>query len=431
MLFIIALIFACIFIYFLQKPFKKYSFVFFSAALAVTVFTSIFDFRNMPDFFNYVIGLFTSGVLGTAFWCVVMWTGALPNGSKLIKVLMPIRAELSILAAIFTLSHTIYYGKSYFFKMFSMQQKFSTFLFLAFIVTIILLAIMLPLTIISFPKIRKKMNPKLWKNIQKTAYIFYTLIYVHVMTVFVPRSKAGHEGYLLDIIVYSLIFIGYAVFRIRKWYVLRKKPTQKKFLNAVCSGTLALGMFFAIFLSAPVNKTNPDVSAENEKDEKIQSSLGSETSAEIVNSSEKIEMSNAEEKEKLQTETKSTQPAASEPSFETKSVSQTTTATQESISISATQIESLHKYKDGTYSASAYGYDGEINVTVIVKNGVIALITGETKESDPWYYEQARDYVIPQILSSQNYEVDAVSGATYSSKAIMDAVKKALESAKN
>ncbi|HOV41982.1 MAG TPA: FMN-binding protein [Oscillospiraceae bacterium] len=39
--------------------------------------------------------------------------------------------------------------------------------------------------------------------------------------------------------------------------------------------------------------------------------------------------------------------------------------------------------------------------------------------------------MIPQILNIQNCDVDAVSGATYSSKAIMDAVEKALESAKN
>ncbi|MCX7657800.1 MAG: FMN-binding protein, partial [Oscillospiraceae bacterium] len=369
---------------------------------------------------------------GTAFWCAVMWTGALPNGSKPIKMLMPIRAELSILAAILTLSHAIYYGKTYILKLFSLPQTITVNFLLTCIAAIILLAIMLPLTAISFPKIRKKMNPKSWKNIQKAAYIFYALIYVHIMIIFVPMAKAGRKGYLFSIIAYSLVFIGYAVFRIRKWYILKKKPAGKRLLNAVCSGAFAFGMIFAGLLSAPANKVNSNAIAENVKKGDIQSKIVPETSAEILSSDEKAETSIPEAKRETQTESyieELTETSAETEPAETKTTSSGTTAAESSqTSISKTENA---KYKDGRYSASAYGYDGEIIVTVTIKNGVIAEINGETKESDPWYYEQARDYVIPQILNSQSCDVDAVSGATYSSKAIMDAVKKALESAKN
>ncbi|MBZ4670714.1 MAG: FMN-binding domain protein [Oscillospiraceae bacterium] len=437
MLFVIALIFACIFIYFFKNPLKKYPFLFFVPAIVAVVFTSMFDFKGAPEFLNdYVIELFRSGVLGTAFWCMVMWTGALPNGSKLIKALMPIRAELSILAAILTLSHAIYYGKTYILKLFSLPKTINAVFLWSCIVVIILLAIMLPLTVISFPKIRKKMNPKLWKNIQKAAYIFYALIYVHIMIIFVPMARAGREGYLFSIIAYSLVFIGYAVFRIRKWYILKKKPAGKKLLNAVCSGAFAFGMIFTVMLSAPANKINSNAIAENVKKENVQSQIAQETSAEILISDEKAETSIPEEKREKQTESVieesteiSAEISAETEQSEAKTTSAETTA-NESSQTSLSQTENA-KYKDGMYSASAYGYDGEISVTVTIKNGVIAMITGETKESDPWYYEQARDYVIPQILNIQNCDVDAVSGATYSSKAIMDAVEKALESAKN
>lgn len=97
-------------------------------------------------------------------------------------------------------------------------------------------------------------------------------------------------------------------------------------------------------------------------------------------------------------------------------------------SFSETQ-ESTHIYQDGTYTASAYGYDGTVYVTVTIENDVITSITATSEESDEWYFEQACDTVINRILAAQDTSVDAVSGATFSSQAIMSAVKKALKSA--
>ena len=62
---------------------------------------------------------------------------------------------------------------------------------------------------------------------------------------------------------------------------------------------------------------------------------------------------------------------------------------------------------------------------------VITAITAQSAEEDPWYFEQAEKPVIEAILAGQATEVDAVSGATYSSKGIMQAVENALEQAKN
>ena len=92
--------------------------------------------------------------------------------------------------------------------------------------------------------------------------------------------------------------------------------------------------------------------------------------------------------------------------------------------------ETKNIYNDGTYTATAYGYDGEVTVTIVLENDVITSIQATSEESDEWYFEQARDKVISRILNAQDYNVDAVSGATYSSQAIMSAVKKALNSAK-
>ena len=101
-----------------------------------------------------------------------MYTGALPNGSWLIKKLMPVRAELSIIATILTLAHNISYGMTYFKMLFTMPKVMPLNQILATICTMVMMCIMIPLCITSFKSIRKKMNPKSWKKLQRWAYVF-------------------------------------------------------------------------------------------------------------------------------------------------------------------------------------------------------------------------------------------------------------------
>ena len=101
------------------------------------------------------------------------------------------------------------------------------------------------------------------------------------------------------------------------------------------------------------------------------------------------------------------------------------------VGISFTETSEPAKiYQDGVYTAQAYGYDGDVYVTVTIENDVITSITATSDESDEWYFEQACDEVIKRIINAQSPSVDVVSGATYSSQGIMTAVKKALNSAK-
>ena len=87
-------------------------------------------------------------------------------------------------------------------------------------------------------------------------------------------------------------------------------------------------------------------------------------------------------------------------------------------------------YQDGTFTAAAYGYDGNITVHVTIQNDTITDITAETEESDDSYFFDAKSAVIPAIIRSQAADVDVCSGATYSSNGIMAAVRTALEQAR-
>lgn len=79
------------------------------------------------------------------------------------------------------------------------------------------------------------------------------------------------------------------------------------------------------------------------------------------------------------------------------------------------------------YVGSGEGFKGDIKVKVGVLDGKITKISVLEQQEDWDYYNKAKKGVISQILEKQTTEVDVVSGATYSSKGLMGAVKDALE----
>ena len=85
-------------------------------------------------------------------------------------------------------------------------------------------------------------------------------------------------------------------------------------------------------------------------------------------------------------------------------------------------------YLDGIYTAEAMGFEGQITVQVTVAEDKITDITLLSAEDEEEYLSRAKQ-VIPAILEGQSPNVDAVSGATYSSTGILNAVKLALAKA--
>ena len=86
-------------------------------------------------------------------------------------------------------------------------------------------------------------------------------------------------------------------------------------------------------------------------------------------------------------------------------------------------------YKDGTYEGQAEGFSGTVTVKVTVKNGKIKKITNtntDTKE----FFSKAWGTIKDQVISNQSVSgIDAVSGATYSSNGILQAIQNALSKA--
>ncbi len=86
-------------------------------------------------------------------------------------------------------------------------------------------------------------------------------------------------------------------------------------------------------------------------------------------------------------------------------------------------------YKDGIYEGSGQGYGGTIVVRVTIKEGSISDIKiKEAKNEDPAYLDNAKK-IMETMKKKQTANVDVASGATYSSKGIITAVKNALKEA--
>ncbi len=81
------------------------------------------------------------------------------------------------------------------------------------------------------------------------------------------------------------------------------------------------------------------------------------------------------------------------------------------------------------YDGSAQGFGGEIKVTVYVEGNTITDITYQTEGETPSVGIQAIRALRTKILKTQNTKIDAVSGATYTSKGFISAVEMALAQA--
>lgn len=217
MLFIVSLIVAFLIVALFSQQIKKHAVGCYVAAviIGIGIFAySHFGLREyVPAFVNkYIAGLFLKSSLSTALFTVIMYAAVLDKKMAFTKNIYRIRGELSIIACILTLTHNVIFGMTQFKILFTDPFSFETPKLVAAIISVVLIVLMLPLMITSFKCVRKKMNYTVWKNVQRLAYVFYGLIYVHIMCLFVPKASEK----LLDIAVYSLVFIGYGLLRVSK-----------------------------------------------------------------------------------------------------------------------------------------------------------------------------------------------------------------------
>lgn len=464
MLLIISLIIVALFIYFLKGSLKKHAGIYYIGAAVISIAVFLIGFLPMPLFLkNNILGIFAKGSLGTAMFVAVMYAGALPKGSKLIAPLMKIRGELSITAAILVLCHNFTYGITYFRMLFIKPEALSATQLTAAIISIILITIMLVLTVTSFQAVRKKMKAKKWKQLQRTAYVFYGLMYVHIMLINIPYARLGLGTYIANVVIYSIVFLGYAAMRIAKAVSVkaaRAGKTYGKKPETVMYGLALVLCVVMTFLCFAGRKTTAMASGGGEEWEEF---FNEETVAALVKEAESsladdaaltaegtTEAGQADNQSDTQTDNSGLDNSAagnsgsgntsgndSESGNQTAqpgNLSDGSSDSQGGNAGSDTPANTTFK-ADGTYAGSAvcdpYGYD--VTVTIVVSGDVITSVTAtsEAGAQDVQYFNMANAKVPAQLLANQSTSgVDAVSGATKSSNAIKKAFYYAYKSAK-
>ena len=327
-----------------EKRIKTHAGMWYAGALAISAGALAFLIGKNTETFGYgvVLDLFGRGELATILFLYVMLAPVLPSKKRLTKAVYRIRGELAILGAFLIWPHNLYFGRKYFVQLVDDPGVMSGNAFWAAICSVILLLLLVVLTVTSFQCVRRKMKGRTWKRIQRLSYIFYALIYVHVLLILTP----------------SLPYRIVSLTKITK--------TQEKYLKTS-------GIVLVLFLGAGIVAFGRWT---KETTEKVTEEMIEETETNSAKTGEDSVL------------------------------------------------------KDGVWSGEGQGYQGKVTVEVTVSEGAIIDVKVTGYADDPEYFNDAKNGVVKQILEQQEAKADAVSGATYSSRGILEAVENALLQAK-
>ena len=303
------------------------------------------------------------GAAAGALFVIVMYAILMPKGSRLQRTLMGLRGESAIMASFLLLPHNLYYGIFYGNRLLKQSAVLNLNEWIALFCSVIMFLLLIPLTVTSFPKIRRRMKPKKWKQLQRWSYLFYGLMYLHVAALTFPRAWDGSTTALNTFFVYTILYGVYAGLRLRKALIKRNRRRQG---NAVMTTLFAL----SVLLGGLCFWHNLRENVREEKAEEV-SLQESQSSPEIQEGG----------------------------------------------------------YPEGTWKGTGTGFQGEITVEVTVEAGKISSIRILESVDDEEYLSAAAAGMKKRIIEAQSPEVDVVSGATYSSKGISEAVEAALKQA--
>ena len=448
MLLIISLIIVSLFIYFLKGSLKKHAGIYYIGAAVISIAVFLLEFLPMPLFVkNNILGIFAKGSIGTAMFVAVMYTGTLPKGSKLIAPLMKIRGELSITAAILVLCHNFTYGITYFKMLFIKPEALSATQFTAAIISLVLIIIMIVLTVTSFQAVRKKMKAKKWKQLQRTAYVFYGLMYVHIMLINIPYARLGLGTYIANVVIYSIVFLGYAAMRIAKAVSVKAARAGKTYGKKPETVLYGLALVICAVMTVSCFAGRQTVSA-SEDNEEWNDFFNEETVAAMV---KEIESSTAKTDAEGTTQESLEESVSSDGQSDSQAggvgnemLGNSNNSGSDNVSDNSGELSggsgsdapANTTFKaDGTYTGSAVceAYNYNVTVTIVISGDTITSVTAESEAGaqDVQYFNMANAKVPAQLLANQSTSgVDAVAGATKSSNAIKKAFYYAYKSAK-
>ena len=172
----------------------------------------------LPSTIGYMEKLTYNGYISTYLFIIVMFMGTMSRKISLTKHFMKIRAELAIIASVLIVPHLYVHGMKLILALMS-GKTLTTNRIIYSIAGVIATVIMIPLFMTSFNFIKKKLKGGMWKKIQRWSYIFYGLIYVHILFSYLNKKVVD----IKDVILLSAVFGAYTVLRIMKAFSDKSK----------------------------------------------------------------------------------------------------------------------------------------------------------------------------------------------------------------
>lgn len=215
MMLVLVLVGAAVFAFACKRPIKACPMAFYALAIALDVAFVVGSFMKLPAaVYDVLFLLMHKCTLATALFAVVMYIGVFARDSRVATYLRPIRAELSIMAWLLSLGHMAIYMSSYVTSLSSGLPQTNVAVALAVAIALFVLLVVLGVT--SFNMVKKRMTKEAWKRVQLLAYPFWALVYVHLLLMLLPSAVRGGAPAQLAVAVYSIVFLGYAVLRVRR-----------------------------------------------------------------------------------------------------------------------------------------------------------------------------------------------------------------------
>ncbi|MBS5450142.1 MAG: ferric reductase-like transmembrane domain-containing protein [Coriobacteriia bacterium] len=161
------------------------------------------------------------GYLSSVLLGIVMFTGCLDASSKLRHQWRLVRGELSVLSFIFILGHLAVFLPSYLERLLG-GAVLKVNVRVSIVVALVLAVIFVALGVMSFRTVRRHMNPRVWKNIQRLAYLMVALYLAHILFFLGTSALGGSHKGLASLIVYTVLVVLYAVLRVRRALIDRR-----------------------------------------------------------------------------------------------------------------------------------------------------------------------------------------------------------------
>ncbi|MBN1044759.1 sulfite oxidase heme-binding subunit YedZ [Clostridium botulinum] len=203
---------------------RKYSKIFYGLASSIAGLVMVYEiFRltnnlKLEGFMGNLEKVFMKGNVSISFFVLVMFAGALNKKWNVTKKLLSVRAEIAILGSILIIPHCVMYAVRFINKLI-VGKPITIFYIVYLLIGLIGFCIMIPLFITSFKKVRAKMSYKEWKKLQKLAYPFYFIAYIHIVLALLNNKLDW-----VKLITYTALFIGYFILKI-----VREKKQWDKF----------------------------------------------------------------------------------------------------------------------------------------------------------------------------------------------------------